>query len=57
MQHIEMQYTCCQLALVSKLLVEPLHHTGTLQPAALPVRIAQLISYFILIIRPTLAIS
>lgn len=57
MPHIETQCTCYQLALVSKLLVEPLHRSGTLQPAVLPARIAKPISYFILIITPTFAFS
>lgn len=37
MLHKEMQCTCFQLALVSKLLVAPLHHKGALQLAGMPV--------------------
>lgn len=37
MPHKEMQCTCCQLVLVTKLLVAPLHHIDALLPAVLPI--------------------
>jgi len=37
MRHREMQYSCCQLAWVSKWLVAPLRHKEALQLAGIPI--------------------